>query len=341
MSTALVGFAGMTHLGIVSAVATAARGFTIRAYDPDESVAQRLRCRGLPIVEPDLDELVAANQDRLTFTATPSDLASCNVVYIAADAPTDDQGESDLTLTKGLIGQAADNLQDDAILVLLCQLPPGFTRALTGLPNDRLFCQVETLIFGRAVERALHPEPFIVGCADPPRPLPACYREVLEAFGCPVLPMRYESAELAKITINFCLVASITVANVLAEISESIGADWAEIVPALVSIAASAPTATSPLGSALRAGIWSATYVPCSISHTGTGRMRASWMRGSQTPTSARLVLARAAGSGVENQPEGSHRGARVGLQGKYPLDQKLARTGASGAIAGHGAAGP
>ena len=233
MSTALVGFAGMTHLGIVSAVATAARGFTIRAYDPDESVAQRLRCRGLPIVEPDLDELVAANQDRLTFTATPSDLGSCNVAYIVADVPSDDQGENDLTPIKGLIGQAADNLQDDAILVLLCQLPPGFTRALTGLPNDRLFCQVETLIFGRAVERALHPERFIVGCADPPRPLPACYREVLEAFGCPVLPMRYESAELAKITINFCLVASITVANVLAEISESIGADWAEIVPAL------------------------------------------------------------------------------------------------------------
>jgi len=48
-----------------------------------------------------------------------------------------------------------------------------------------------------------------------------------------VFPMRYESAELAKISINFCLVASITVANVLAEISESIGADWMEIVPTL------------------------------------------------------------------------------------------------------------
>jgi UDPglucose 6-dehydrogenase len=56
---------------------------------------------------------------------------------------------------------------------------------------------------------------------------------VLEAFGCPVLTMRYESAELAKISINFCLVASIGVANTLAEISEAIGADWSEIVPAL------------------------------------------------------------------------------------------------------------
>jgi UDPglucose 6-dehydrogenase len=233
MSAALVGFAGMTHLGIVSAVASAARGFTVRGYDPDESVAERLRRRDLPIVEPDLDELLAANRDRLAFTAAASDLACCDIVYIAADAPTDDQGESDLAPIKGLIGQAAVNLRADGIMVLLCQLPPGFTRAVTAVPHDRLFCQVETLVFGRAVERALNPERFIVGCADPARPLPARYREVLEGFGCPVLPMRYESAELAKISINFCLAASVTVANVLAEISESIGADWAEIVPAL------------------------------------------------------------------------------------------------------------
>jgi UDPglucose 6-dehydrogenase len=45
--------------------------------------------------------------------------------------------------------------------------------------------------------------------------------------------MRYESAELAKISINCCLVASVAVANTLAEVSEAIGADWAEIVPAL------------------------------------------------------------------------------------------------------------
>jgi UDPglucose 6-dehydrogenase len=45
--------------------------------------------------------------------------------------------------------------------------------------------------------------------------------------------MRYESAELAKISINCCLVASVTVANTLAELSERIGADWSEIVPAL------------------------------------------------------------------------------------------------------------
>ncbi len=38
---------------------------------------------------------------------------------------------------------------------------------------------------------------------------------------------------LAKISINFCLVASITVANTLAEVCERVGADWSDIAPAL------------------------------------------------------------------------------------------------------------
>src|SRR5919109_5597208 len=73
----------------------------------------------------------------------------------------------------------------------------------------------------------------IVGCADPAAPLDARFRAVLDAFGCPILPMRYESAELAKISINCCLVASVSVANTLAELCERIGADWREIAPAL------------------------------------------------------------------------------------------------------------
>ena len=55
----------------------------------------------------------------------------------------------------------------------------------------------------------------------------------LSAFKCPILPMLYESAELAKISINMCLVASISVANTMAEICENVGADWSEIVPSL------------------------------------------------------------------------------------------------------------
>ena len=143
--------------------------------------------------------------------ASLRDLTTCDVVYIAPDVPTDDQASRIFGCFRTDRSGGAASVKA-AVLVILCQVPPGFTRSLD-FPPDRLFYQVETLIFGRAVERAVAPERFIVGCADPEAALPGRYRQLLEAFGCPILPMRYESAELAKISINMCLVASIGVAN--------------------------------------------------------------------------------------------------------------------------------
>ena len=233
MSKPTVGFAGMTHLGLVSASAVAGAGFPTVCFDGNAALIADLKAGKLPVNEPDLDDLVRANGERQIFTATLADLGKCDVVYIAPDVPTNDAGESDLSGIRKLIDDVSGALGPDAVLVVLCQVPPGFTRSLSAPPLDRRYYQVETLVFGRAVERATKPERYIVGCADPAKPLDPRYRAVLEAFNCPILPMRYESAELAKISINMCLVASVGVANTLAELCESIGAVWSEIVPAL------------------------------------------------------------------------------------------------------------
>lgn len=229
----VVGFAGMTHLGIVSSASVAAKGFLTICYDPDDKPIARLAAGDIPVVEPDLDDLIRANGARQVFTADLSRLAECDVVYISTDVPTDDSGQSDLRGIVALLDGVGGELKPDAILVILFQAPPGFSRALRVAPHARLYYQVETLVFGRAVQRALHPERTIVGCADPSAPIEPRYLAVLSAFGCPILPMRYESAELAKIAINCCLVSSITVANTLSEICEKIGADWSEIAPSL------------------------------------------------------------------------------------------------------------
>jgi UDPglucose 6-dehydrogenase len=222
----------MSHLGVNSAAAAAARGFETVCFDTDAGIITELKSGRLSIGEPRLPELLGQNKQRMSFTTEIMDLKRCDVVYISCDVPTDDQGQSELSGIRALVGTVTGALGPAAILVILCQVPPGFTRALA-LPEERLYYQVETLILGRAVERAMHPEQFIVGCAAPERSLPPAYGTFLSTFGCPVLLMRYESAELTKIAINCCLVASLTVANTLAELCERIGADWSEIAPAL------------------------------------------------------------------------------------------------------------
>ncbi len=229
----VVGFAGMTHLGIVTSASVAAKGFHTINYDSDQSRIACLASGKPPINEPDLDDLMRSCRERQSFTAELQQLSACDIVYISTDVPTDDAARSDLRAISALIEAVGKALKPDCLLVVLCQVPPGFTRAINAIAHDRLYYQVETLVFGRAVARALNPERTIIGCADPSKSLDWRYDALLSAFGCPLLPMRYESAELAKIAINCCLVSSISVANTLSELCESIGAEWSEIVPAL------------------------------------------------------------------------------------------------------------
>lgn len=232
MTLPVIGYTGMTHLGINSAVAAAEKGFETVCYDSDSQHIAQLSRNELSIVEPDLSELLEKNSGHIKFTADLKELNACDVVYIASDVATDDLGNSDLGPIDSLISEVDAGLPQDAVIVVLSQVPPGFTRVRLR-QGRQLFYQVETLIFGQAVHRALHPERFIVGCAEPKDPLPLPFARFLESFDCPILPMRYESAELAKISINMCLVASVSVANTMAELCESIGADWSEIVPSL------------------------------------------------------------------------------------------------------------
>ena len=184
------------------------------------------------MVEPELDALVADHGERLRFTDDVTALRDCDLVFVARDVPTDDHGQSDLEPIRALIGDIEGALSQTSVLTILCQVPPGFTRSLDRA-GDRLCYLVETLIFGDAVQRTLAPERFIVGLDNPGDGVPAALSDYLEAYGCPVLPMRYESAELAKISINLYLAASVSTTNSIAEICERVGAEWSEIAPAL------------------------------------------------------------------------------------------------------------
>jgi len=232
MTKPTIGFVGMTHLGLVSGVATSQKGFKAICFDIDHTKITDLVSGKLPVSEPQLEELISSNLDHLIFTANPNDLTECDVIYVAPDVGTDDGGQSDLSVLNDLLEVVFMASYPETTIVILSQVPPGYTRGKWDGKRS-LYYQVETLIFGKAVERALFPERFIIGCANPSDCLPIAYRDFLEAHSCPVLPMRYESAELAKISINMFLVASVTTTNTLAELCEKIGADWSEISPAL------------------------------------------------------------------------------------------------------------
>ena len=230
----VVGFAGMTHLGIVSAASVAAKGFLTICYDPDAKLIARLAAGDIPVVEPDLDDLIRANGARQVFTADLSRLAECDVVYISTDVPTDDSGQSDLSGIVALIDRVARRAEarrPSCHSVARCRR--AFTRGLRVAPHARLYYQVETLVFGRAVERALHPERTIVGCADPAR---RSSRVISPSSS----PSAARSCRCATRAPNWRRSRSTAASSPRSasptrwrRLCEKIGADWSEIVPAL------------------------------------------------------------------------------------------------------------
>ncbi len=232
----VIGFAGLSHLGIVSSVAAASKDFRVIAYDPKKSLVDDLKAGRLPLLEAGLAEALKKISSNIQFTSDASGLKECGLLYFSIDIVTDQENQSDPSALMDLINTTASHIRKGSIIVILSQVAPGFTRTLSKMSkiqHTQIFYQVETLIFGQAWERATKPERIIVGSPDPQKELPEVYENFLNAFNCQILKMRYESAELTKISINVCLSASLSAANTLAEICEAIGADWSEIVPAL------------------------------------------------------------------------------------------------------------
>lgn len=227
-----VAYFGLSHLGIVSAISLASKHVRCVGVDLDTRVVSKLKRQEWPIQEPGIEEAYNLAKGFITFSNDPTSLSECDIVYISQDVPTDDFGKSDLSEVETLINLAAQNMSKKARIIILCQVPPGFTRQMKKY-HSNISYQVETLVFGQAFSRAVSPERIIVGVDSPNIPLDANYAYILARFSCPILLMDYESAEFTKISINAFLAASITTTNSLNEIAKSIGAKWENVKHAL------------------------------------------------------------------------------------------------------------
>jgi len=232
MNNSKVGFVGMSHLGLNYAVATAKKNFKVICCDQDEKIINSLNKKKSPIFEKGLEENIKSISHNLKFSNDFSELRSCTVVYISKDVETKKTGESDLRSVKKLIKKTIKFLNKNANLIILCQVPPGFCRKIDW-PKDQLYYQVETLIFGQALDRALNPERLIVGSSFKNTKIKKPYLQLLKSFKCPLIQMNYESAELAKISINMYLISTVTTTNVISEVCERVGGDWKDISASL------------------------------------------------------------------------------------------------------------
>jgi UDPglucose 6-dehydrogenase len=226
-----IGFYGLSHLGLVHLVTYATKGFTVVGFDPDQALVKELVCDDWVIREPGLFQTYLDNLERISLTSDLSEFLKSDVIYFSEDIPTNSSAKSDFSSTERAIESVIGSILECVPLILLSQVPPGFTRKYADR-HANFYYQVETLVFGDALDRCKYPERIIVGTSQENLEN-IKISSILSEFQCPIIWMDYESAELTKISINMYLANSVSLTNALSEFSKKIGADWNKVKLAL------------------------------------------------------------------------------------------------------------
>lgn len=164
------------------------------------------------------------------FDTEVDDLSKCDLILVTQDVEDHTKLQEVETRMKYVF-----HCPVHIPIVIVSQVPPGFTRRYAFNRPNGLFYQVDTIIMNCALVRATMPERFVVGCHNPNNELPPAYLQYLSAFGCPVFKMSYESAELVKLAINYYLAKQVETTAALYQASKLVGADWQEMLPGISS----------------------------------------------------------------------------------------------------------
>ena len=235
---------GLWHLGCVTA-ACCARHFQVTGLDFDDANVARLNQGQAPLLEPGLNELLAAGlaAKKLSFTDDPAAAcAQADVLWLTYDTPVNSNDESDVDAVLTPLRRALPHLPAGALVLISAQLPVGTCAALEKeFPQFHFAYSPENLRLGKALDAFEKAERVVVGVRnDAKKPLLA---ELFAPFTPQVLFMRTESAEMVKHSLNAFLAVSITFINEIARLCEHTGADAKEVSAGLKSEARIGPKA--------------------------------------------------------------------------------------------------
>lgn len=185
-------------------------------------LADDLEERGHTVVRYALEEPYRANQTAI---------AECAVVFVAVPTPTTPEG-FDSTAIESVLPLTAPG----TIVVIKSTVLPGTTRRLASQFSDRVILHVpEFLREKTAAQDTQHPDRTIIGVpSDEDRYVQAA--EVIAAL-LPTAPyhkvVRSEEAELIKYGGNCFLAMKVVYMNLLYDLSEQLGADYAVVADAM------------------------------------------------------------------------------------------------------------
>ena len=231
---------GSGYVGLVTGACLAEVGNTVTCVDLDSDKVKALNGGVIPIFEPGLDRIVAANRaaGRLSFTTEVQDAIEVSeIIFIAVGTPADENGAADLQHVLAAAGSIGEVMTEPKIIIIKSTVPVGTAHRVKQTIEDQLTLRSLDIPFyvvsnpeflkeGSAVEDFLKPDRIVIGVED------QAVKETMKALYAPfnrnrdrLIVMDVVSAELTKYAANSMLATKISFMNEMANIAERVGAD--------------------------------------------------------------------------------------------------------------------
>src|SRR5690348_5653726 len=236
-----VAMIGTGYVGLVSGACFADFGHDVVCVDKDKAKIAALMRGEMPIYEPGLNDMVAANAraGRLKFTTELGGaVAEADAVFIAVGTPSRrGDGFADLSFVYDATREIARALDGFTVVITKSTVPVG-----TGDEVERILRETradadvavvsnpEFLREGAAIRDFKHPDRIVVGTTEPrARELMSELYRPLYLNRAPLMFTDRRTAELIKYAANAFLATKITFINEIADLAEKVGADVQEV----------------------------------------------------------------------------------------------------------------
>lgn len=236
-----VAMIGTGYVGLVSGACFADFGHEVVCVDKDASKIERLERGEIPIFEPGLDDLVAANvrDGRLSFARDGAEaIRTADAVFIAVGTPSRrGDGHADLSFVYAAAEEIAGLIEGFTVVVTKSTVPVGTGDEIERIIRERrpdadfeVVSNPEFLREGAAIEDFKRPDRVVVGTDD--ERAQGVMRELYRPLNLnetPILFTGRRTSELTKYAANAFLAMKITFINEMADLCEAVGADVQQV----------------------------------------------------------------------------------------------------------------
>jgi len=220
---------GAGYVGLVTGACFADLGHEVTIRDVVPERIEALQRGEVPIYEPGLEELLARQADRLTYTLDVAEaVEGTEFLYVAVGTPPTYSGDADLSAVWTVVDELA-GLAERAVVVMKSTVPVGTGQKVRHRLDERGLTQIgyvsnpEFTAEGTAIHDFQQPDRIVIGAFDPVDA--DAVAELHAGIDAPVIRCDVASAEMIKLAANAALMTRISFINEIANVCEVTGAD--------------------------------------------------------------------------------------------------------------------